>query len=376
MPEYDMTCVLEDDVWKEILVEPKKKSNLHNIYVGKVISLSQNVEAAFVSIGEETCYLPFKECGGQIPKQGEERIVQVIKERIKTKDAVVSCNLTLSGQYFVLTTGNKKTGVSAKITEMTERVRLAEIVNEVLPPDAAFGVIVRTNAAGISRERLKEELTVLEKRLHEVCTAGKMRTCYSVLYKSPSLFLERIRGIETSKLTRIVTDIPEIYEELKSSYPAELYQDPMLSMDKLYRFETNLSEALAKKVWLKSGGYLVIEPTEALTVIDVNTGKYTGKKTSEETYRRINRDAAGEIARQLRLRNLSGIIIVDFINMKKKEDEEELTKYLSSLVKSDRIQTEAMGMTALGLMEITRKKVQKPLRQQLEEAGYEVYKHQ
>lgn len=374
--KYEITCVLEEDKWKEILAEPKKKSSLHNIYVGKVTSVSQNIEAAFLSIGDETCYLPFKECGESIPKAGDERIVQVIKERIKTKDAVVSCNLTVSGQYFVLTTGKQKTGVSAKITEAAERNRLVGLIKDILPPGAAFGVIARTNAGGMPAEILKEELQALCARLSGLCAAGKMRTCYSILYRSPSAYLEKIRDIESAELTGIVTDSPEIYKELKDSYPVELYEDSMLSMDKLYRFDTNITEALAKKVWLKSGGSLIIEPTEALTVIDVNTGKYTGKKPSGETYRRINMDAAKEIARQIRLRNLSGIIIVDFINMKKKEDEEELTRYLSSLVRTDKIQTEVMGMTSLGLMEITRKKIRKPLRQQLEEAGYEIYRHQ
>ena len=123
-------------------------------------------------------------------------------------------------------------------------------------------------------------------------------------------------------------------------------------------------------------GYLVIEPTEALTVIDVNTGKYTGRKQSEETYRMINMEAAKEIARQLCLRNISGIIIVDFINMSSDENKKELTEYLSSLVRSDKVRTSVVGMTPLGLMEITRMKVRKPLKQQLEEAGYEIYKHQ
>lgn len=373
---YYITCVLEEDEWKEILAEPKKKSTLHNIYTAKVTSVSKNMDAAFVSTGDETCYLPFKECGGQIPKTGDERVVQVIKERIKTKDAVVSCNLTLNGQYFVLTTGNKKTGVSAKITDPKERKRLAGIVSGCLKADAAFGAIVRTNARGMPEEILKEELEALCLQLDRLCTVGGMRTCYSVLYKSPPSYLEKIRDIESSHLKSVITDSREVYDELKELYPAEFYEDPMLSMDKLYRFETNLSEALAKKVWLNSGGYLVIEPTEALTVIDVNTGKYTGKKTSGETYKRINMDAAKEIARQLRLRNLSGIIIVDFINMEKREDEEELKKYVSLLVREDKIQTEVAGMTPLGLMEITRKKVRKSLRQQLEEAGYEIYKYQ
>ena len=367
-----ITCILENDEWKEILAEPRNKSILHNIYVGKVTSVSVNIEAAFVSIGNENCYLPFKECAGRIPKVGEELLVQVVKESIKTKDAMVSCNLSISGQYFALTTGNRKIGVSAKITDSSKRKELTVLVNEVLKEEYSFGVVVRTNAANEKAEDLKPELENLCTKLHSVCSAGKTRTCYSLLYKSPASYLERIRDIRQSELDRIVTDSREVYEELKHVYPTELYQDNMLSLDKLYRFESNIAEALKKKVWLKSGGYLIIEPTEALTVIDVNSGKFTGKKTSKETYRMINRDAAKEIARQLRLRNLSGIIIVDFINMKEKENGEELIQYLSALVKGDKIRTNVLGLTSLGLMEITRMKVRKPVRQQLWEAGYEI----
>ena len=371
-----ITCVLEDDVWKEILVEPLQESILHNIYTGKVTSVSLNMDAAFVSIGDEICYLPFRECAGKKPKSGDEIIVQVIKDKMKTKNAMVSCNLTISGAYFVLTTEKQKIGVSAKITDDRERKRLTDAVSRFLTPQMTFGVIVRTNAAGISEEILVRELDELCSCLTELCRNGRTRTCYSILYQSPCACLEKIRDIESSKLSCIITDSPKIYERLSSSYPVRFYQDSILSLDKLYRFETNISEAVAKKVWLKSGGYLVIEPTEALTVIDVNTGKYTGRKQSEETYRMINMEAAKEIARQLCLRNISGIIIVDFINMSSDENKKELTEYLSSLVRSDKVRTSVVGMTPLGLMEITRMKVRKPLKQQLEEAGYEIYKHQ
>lgn len=370
-----ITCVIENDEWKEILAEPRERSILHNIYVGKVTSVSKNVEAAFVSIGTENCYLPFKECQGAVPKSGDEIVVQVIKERMKTKDAMVSRDLSISGRYFVLTSANSKTGVSAKITDSKERTRLGGIVRNIKPKDSAYGVVVRTNAAGVSEENLKKELETLCLRLDSLYNMGTMRTCYSVLYRSPAAYLEKIRNIELASLNRIITDSMDVYQELCHIYPTEFYQDSMLSMDKLYRFDTHIAEAVQKKVWLKSGGYLVIEPTEALTVIDVNTGKFSGKKKSEETFSLINREAAREIARQLRLRNLSGIIVVDFINMKKKEDEDELTAMMTTLVKSDKAQTKVLGLTRLGLMEITRMKVRKPLREQLEEAGYEVRKY-
>ena len=185
-----------------------------------------------------------------------------------------------------------------------------------------------------------------------------------------------IRDTYTDQFDTIITDDRQLYEEtadfLKTQYPEELsrlqfYEDPRVSLSNLYGLSAKLKEATETRVWLKSGGYLVIEPTEALTVIDVNSGKYSGKKGIRDTFRMINREAALEIARQLRLRNLSGIILVDFINMEEADDRQELLEFLSAQLKRDPVKTALIDMTPLGLVEITRKKIRRPLKEQLEQ---------
>ena len=203
-----------------------------------------------------------------------------------------------------------------------------------------------------------------------------MRTCYSCLYRPESGYLTEIRDTPQEQYEEILTDDPALYEEIRAflerSCPQafsalRLYQDSAVSLRNLYGLPAKIREACGKRVWLKSGGYLVIEPTEALTVIDVNSGKYTGKKGTRDTFRLINREAALEIARQLRLRNLSGIILVDFISMEKKEDEKELLQLLSAELKKDPVKTAVVDMTPLGLVEITRKKVRRSIYEQLSE---------
>jgi ribonuclease G len=196
--------------------------------------------------------------------------------------------------------------------------------------------------------------------------------------KSRPAYLTSILGSRSDKLTEIVTDDPTLYEEIHDFLMEEmqgdiaklrLYEDRQLPLKALYRLDKGLTDALSSKVWLKSGAYLVIEPTEALTVIDVNTGKYTGGKDKQETIRKINQEAAREIVRQLRLRNLSGIILVDFVDMNREEDEKELLELMKELLKADPLKAAAVDMTGLGLMELTRKKQKKTLAEQAKECG-------
>ena len=193
------------------------------------------------------------------------------------------------------------------------------------------------------------------------------------MFSVPPAWLQDIRDSRDDELDEIVTDSPLLFDRLsafvKETCPTlsgrlRLYTDDY-SLHKLYSLETELERALSERVWLKSGGFLVIQPTEAMTVIDVNTGKFTGKKNAEETFLKLNLEAAREIALQIRLRNLSGIIIVDFIDMETEESREELMRYLDSLLSSDQIKTTLVDMTKLGLVEITRKKVRRPLAEQL-----------
>lgn len=357
-----------------------KNSLLGNIYVGKVKNILTNIHAAFVEIeGGILCYYPLSEKepplytdgkAGRPLRPGDEILVQVCREAVKTKAPTVTCNLNFAGRYLVLTSGKRQLGISSRL-DAGERHRLRRLVEPLAGGD--FGIIVRTNAAEADEEEIKKELLQLKAVFQSALEHGRCRSCFSLVYREPPSYAVSLRGLPAGKLNRIVTDDPKIFGELKEYL--ELYQPQDLSLlhlyeteapslDSVYGLSKELQNALRERVWLKSGGYLVIQPAEALTVIDVNTGKYTEKKKKEDTFLKINLEAAKELARQLRLRNLSGIIIADFIDMEREEDKERLLSELSQELKKDPVKAVLVDMTPLGLVEITRKKVRKTLAEQ------------
>jgi len=359
-------------------------------------------------------------------REGDELLVQVTRDAQKTKRASVTTNLSLSNECFAMTLGSTKVHYSLKL-DQKEKEAMRKLFTEkgifkndhLQAPDTllammnndntkknyfsekamqwekrvlpAMGVIVRTKAAD---EREAEDLldaffSVLSQFI-ELLYSASYRNCFSCLKEAPMAFEAVVRhfiaeqALETASPaisakeishtnSKIITDQKLLYEQL-IKYCAEyhlseeikicFYEDKMLSLSVLYSIDSKLKAALESRVWLKSGGYLIIEPTEALTVIDVNSGKYEAGKNPEAAYRKINLEAAQEVAIQLRLRNLSGIIIVDFINLQSYQDQRELLNYLKMLVKQDRVQTTVVDITPLGLVEITRKKVNKPLKEQ------------
>ena len=266
-------------------------------------------------------------------------------------------------------------GYSSKLgAEEKERLR-GLIQSFKLPP---AGLIVRTNAAQAEPGELEKEYERLLCQYRFLTDQAVHRAVFSCVLKSRAAYLTSILGSRSEHLKDILTDDRELYEQIQSFLMEEmpsdaeklrLYEDRMLPLKALYRMEKGLSEALSKKVWLKSGAYLIIEPTEALTVIDVNTGKYTGGKNKQDTVRRINQEAAKEITRQIRLRNLSGMILVDFVDMDGKEEPQRLLELMREQLKKDPLKASAVDMTALGLMEITRKKQKKTLLEQAKECG-------
>lgn len=369
-----------------------------NIYVGRVTSISENIGAAFVDIGGGCLtFLPLAEgkfahitnrkADGSI-KAGDELLVQVVKEPVKTKLAGVSAKLTLTGRYVVVGENTqKKPGgekaqpksggargagavhVSAKLDETAkERFRTLEPLRQIA---ADCSLIVRTNAASLSDdEPLITEASYLSETLAHILRISDTRTCYSCLYRSLPDLAIFVENAYRTEYDEVITDLADVYRDLqdmcaKTDIPVRFYEDPLLPLCKLYALETRLQEISDKKVWLKSGAYLVIEPTEALISIDVNTGKYEAGKEPEETYYRINREAAEAIAWQLRARNLSGIILADFINLKDKAREAALLDQMRELLKQDPVHTRVVDMTALGLMEITRKRIDPSLAEQL-----------
>lgn len=354
------------------------KSLLNNIYIGKVKNVLKNINAAFVDLGggqtayynlaENPRHLYTKPHAGGTLRPGDEIIVQVLKEAVKTKDPVISGILNFTGRCSVLTLGKPMLGFSAKITDRAWKQALKEQVEPELSEE--FGIIIRTNAYQTDQEEILEEIRRLKATCSRVLADGAYRTCYSLLYEAVPSYIGSIRDACDGSVEEIITDDPGIYETLKDYLKHErtedfkklsLYQDSMVSLLKLYQLEKTLGEALGRRVWLKSGGYLVIEPTEALTVVDVNTGKYTGHKNPRDTILKINLEAAKEAARQIRLRNLSGIIIIDFIDMEEEEDQKLLMKSLSNWCQEDPVKTMVVDLTKLNLVEVTRKKLRRPL---------------
>ncbi|MBO5092894.1 MAG: ribonuclease E/G [Lachnospiraceae bacterium] len=351
---------------------------LDNIYVGKVKNIVEQIGAAFVEYSPGAlCFLPLREYKGEKKLvAGDEVVVQICKEKQKTKEAGATLRLSFPGTCFVLTYGNRKIGYSSKLSEEEKR-RLQSYCREsrlFVEVSREYGIVFRTNAGGAPDDLLEEELRTLKEEADKLVQNAPYRTCYSLLKKSIPSYLKSLQDFYSVDYEKILTDDAEIYEEtkayLKAQQPHDIgklsfYEDAALSLAKLYSVEARLSEALERKVWMKSGAYLVIDPTEALTCIDVNSGKASGGKGKKETYLQINLEAAEEIARQLVLRNLSGIIIIDFISMETRKQNETLLAFLREAVAADPVKTTVVDMTPLGLVEITRKKEKKSLREQL-----------
>lgn len=356
-------------------------SLLGNIYVGKVASIVKNIDAAFVEIeGNLPCYFSLAENTeilytkkSNSPRLviGDELLVQVSREPVKTKAPTVTADINLSGKYLVLTLAKKQISVSSKLGNAKKKALL-----EQMQPlkDERFGWIVRTNAAEAPFSVIAEEAAQLRGKFEELLQKGLHRPARSCLFKNPPAWLLQLKDLCSDQYGEIVTDDETLYRQLKEYLEANqpedaeklaLYQDRLLPLYKLYSFETEFANALKERVWLKSGAYLVIQPTEALTVIDVNTGKYERGKNVQETYYKINCEAAAEIARQLRLRSLSGMILIDFINMDSRKHKEALMEELQRLLKSDPMKACVVDMTALGLVEVTRKRKQKPLAERM-----------
>lgn len=383
------TCALEEDghIMELMLEEKGKKSILGNIYVGQVENIAANIQAAFVMIDPDTrCYLPLSDVKnpvfssgrtGDAPlRPGDMLLVQVSREAMKGKLPAVTTNLNFTGKYLVLTTGEKKIGFSKKLIQEEKNKLNKWLEEERAVSPREYGIVVRTNAGEASKEEFLTELSFLKRLYEKTAVYGRSRTCFSCVYETEPFYMNAVRDTYSKHLDEIVTDIPEVFEHITAylkevSHGEEnkvrLYEDALLPLYKLYRIGMVLEEVQKQKVWLKSGGFLVIQQTEAFVSIDVNSGKFTGKKKAEETYRKINLEAAGEIARQLRLRNLSGIILIDFINMENPDHQDELFHVLQKHLRKDSVKAKAVDITPLHILEMTRKKVRRPLSEDLKE---------
>ncbi len=376
---FNAGALYEGDRLLEVYLEPEASleggSLLGNIYVGRVKNIVESLNAAFVEIAPGVpCYLSLADVKSPVyvkkinsPRlvAGDQLLVQVEQEAIKTKPPRLTTNLTFPGQYLALSTQEEAVGASRKLPDQ-QREALKEFLKD--QRRTAFGVIVRTACKDASHKAVAEELWQLEQEAAALIAKAPYRTCFSCLRCQEPLYLRLLRQLPKGAVDEVVTDRQEVYGPLTKTFPElelRLYEDHLLPLSRCYRLEHLIQEALKPRVWLKSGGFLVIEPTEALTVIDVNSGKSSRKGDPQDHYRKVNLEAAEEIARQLRLRNISGIILVDFIDLKAREDQEMLLQRMKELVQTDPVKVQVVDYTRLNLMELTRKKVRRSLREQV-----------
>lgn len=353
----------------------EKTVHAGDIYIGKVKKKIPNIHAVFIEVfpGME-CYCSEQEAtdafftskAGKKPIcVGDELVVQVKKEASKAKKPSLTTDISLTGRYAVVSRKKQMPGVSSRISKKEREVLKAWLQESDSSP---FGVLLRTESVQLSLEELHQELKKQEEELTNLLEKSKSRTCFTLLKAGAAGEAAGFAHVRWDALEEVVTDLPDIYERLRSYLEQtepkaldslRLYADPQFPLVKLYSLEQELERALSQKVWLKSGGSLIIQSTEALTVIDVNTGRAVSGKS--ERYLKQNLEAAKEAARQIRLRNLSGIILVDFINLSEADDREVLLRTMRELTTADPVKTEVIDITRLDLMEITRKKVHPPL---------------
>lgn len=379
---YDDKRMVQIDI-----INKDNKPVTGDIYVGKVKNIVPNINAAFIDIGtDELCFMQVNERIGRAPayrRNGElvkisrekDILVQYVREGIKSKQPVVSDKISLMGRYLILVDDNNLISVSNKIKNKLRRKELVRWIEESDDNNNYYkGYIIRTNAENISKEKLIAEKNHLDSLYHGIISKSVNADTYSCIYGAPDEYMSIVRDCYDNEIDRIITDKTDIYnaltEHIKVMEPElsdriELYNDDY-PLNALYSIENNINKAVNPKVWLKSGAYIIIEPTEACTVIDVNSGKaVAGKKNKEDTIYGINKEAAAEIVRQLRLRNISGIIIVDFVDMEEEGHRDELVKYIREAAFNDPVKTTVVDITALGLVELTRHKRRKSLLEQL-----------
>lgn len=366
--------LLEDNKEVEVDVYDNDEELIYNnIYVARVKDVVPNINSAFLEIAPgKVCYFSLDEKNVLFLNrknttkvcEGDLILVQVVKDAVKTKAAVVSCEINLSGKYVVLTVGKGGfIGVSHKIADKERVTHIKQLVSSYVTEE--YGLVVRTDAEYAADEDILAEINGLTQEYKNILEIAGTRTAFTLIKKNESPLRLNLNNAHLEDGDEIVTDDVEIYNEIlaeNSNAGVRLYEDKEISLMRAYSIETRIDKILSKNVWLKNGGYLVIEPTEALTVIDVNTGKFDGKeKDREETFLKINLEASKEIARQLRLRNISGIILVDFINMKNPDNRKILISDLEKQLYKDRIPTRFVDFTKLGLAEVTRQKKKKPV---------------
>lgn len=387
--EETRVAVLEDKNLVELYIERSLTQKMvGNIFKGKVENVLPGMQAAFIDIGlDKNAFLYVedaipsgspeergKSLGtniGEILKRGQEVIVQIVKEPIGSKGPRVTTHITLPGRFLVIMPTVEYIGISRRIETEKERERLKELASNVKAPN--MGLIVRTVAEGVKEDDLRLDVNILTMLWRKILNRAANGPVPNLLHRDLELIQRIMRDIFTEDVDRLIIDsryeydkILELLDITGPGLKVKVYLDERENIFQEYGIEQELEKALKKKVWLKCGGYIVIDQAEALTAVDVNTGKFVGTTNLEDTVLRTNLDAAVEIVRQLRLRNIGGIIIVDFIDMQREENRQQVLQVLEDEAKKDKTKANVLGITQLGLVEMTRKKVRPSLSEVLQ----------
>jgi ribonuclease G len=392
-PTESRIAVLEDALLVEFLAERvDERRRVGDIYKGVVSKVLPGMQAAFVEIGlPKAAFLHASDMLSamldiesfdldegsrrgsgrasiqEMLEKDQEILVQVIKEPIGTKGAKLSGRLSLPGRSLVLMPGLDRIGVSRKIGDREERMRLKRILRELRPRNA--GLICRTASVGQSKRELVEDVNYLVELWKEIEQLAAKADPPALIHRDMSMTTGLMRDIFTTEVDRVVVDSKDVYKEilryLKVVAPelksrVKLYTGEGPIFDE-YGIEAEIQKSFERKVWLKKGGYIVIESTEAMVTIDVNTGRFTGKKSQDDTILKTNLEAAKEVARQLRLRDLGGIIVIDFIDMEREDHRRSVQDAFRNGLCGDRARTKMTLLSELGLIEMTRQRVREPL---------------
>ena len=400
-PRETRVAVIENGMLQELHIERGwRRGVVGNIYKGKVQRVMPGMQAAFVEVGldraaflhandivrsspgavvdgEDVAPMPTPPTAPimELLRDGQDIVVQVVKDPIGSKGARLTTQISIPSRYLVLLPQSKVIGVSARIEDEAERHRLKQVVTELAGLHGGHGYIIRTNAEGQPAEALAEDIAYLSRVWNVVERRGRESPSCSILYEDLSLPLRAVRDLIRKDVEKVKVDSKETHERLQAfvakympvlAERIELYGGERPIFD-LYGVEDEIGRALDKQVPLKSGGYLVIDQTEAMTTVDVNTGSFLGQRNLEETVYRTNLEAAQAVARQLRLRNLGGIIIIDFIDMDDPEHRRQVLRTLEKSLAKDHAKTTVYEFSPLGLVEMTRKRTVESLARQLSE---------
>ncbi|RKZ15455.1 Rne/Rng family ribonuclease, partial [bacterium] len=401
-PHEIRIAMLEDSEVVEILVEgADAKRIVGNVYKGKVTSVKPGLQAAFVDIGMERAgFLHASDLDhddteedddsgrgggrgrgrgryrhvpdiGTVLKVGDPILVQVTKEPISTKGPRLTADISLPGRYLVMMPKGRHVGVSRKIDDRRERVRLKQLLQKYRPDEGAF--IIRTAATSVSDDAVKHDVDYLSDLFGKIHRANAEAVAPALVHEDVGTVVGLIRDIFKEDTNRLVIDDRDDYSRLMAYVRTfapelkdriQLYKGDLPIFDE-FEIEPEIKKTLDKRVWMKKGGYLIIEPTEALVSIDVNTGRFTGRRNQEETILQTNMLAAKEVARQLRIRDMGGIIVIDFIDMESESNKKRVFNELRQHLKRDRARHKVFQVSGLGLVEMSRQRVRPSLLSQL-----------